>query len=64
MNAALRLQVRDHREQVFSLRIAFLTEHAHKAFRWGICGLAEIFKADCRVDIAAQNGLPDIHIAR
>lgn len=54
MNTSPGLKIRDHRKQIFSLRITFLAEHAHKAFSRGIYRLTEAFKADCGVNIVAQ----------
>ena len=63
MYACLLLQIADHMEKVLSLRVATRTKHADQALRWRAGCCPELFKADCRLDVVAQDRLAGLHIA-
>ena len=53
------LQIADHAEEVLRLRIAARAEHANQAL-WR---RAELFEADRRLDVVAQDRLAGVDVA-
>jgi hypothetical protein len=63
LEACLLLKVADHTEQISRLRIAARSEHADQTFGLRAGFGTEPFKADCRLDVVAQNGFAGIDVA-
>ena len=64
MNALLLLKMRNNFKNIAGLRIAFGTEHAHKALGGFIRGTAEAFKTSGSVYEIPQNSLSRIYVTR
>ena len=57
------LQIADHAEQIFGLRIAARSEHADQAFGRRTSRSAKPFEADGRLDIIAHDRLAGVEVA-
>src|SRR6266700_4367837 len=64
MHARTLLQITDHAEQIFGLRVAARPKHADQAFRRCAGRGPELLEADRCLDVVAQDRLAGIHVAR
>ena len=56
------LEIRNQFEQIARMRIPFLAQHSHEAFRRTSKSLTETRKANCPIDVLAQDHLCRIQI--
>ena len=63
LDPGLLLQIADDAEEVARLRIAARAEHADQALGGRVGRLAELFEADGRLDVVAQDRLAGVDVA-